>query len=169
MRLFVHLLLVPLAVLIALPAPSMARSTRDDTVLRYATSSWDDGERIRVISPGGGRLAGWFSGLEADSILRMRLNRADAPVRIHRSQMEALEETDGHKRHVLLGMGVGFAVGLVIGTGLKDQHTNPDAFLDLSDLYPAIGGMTGAVLGGTAGFFIKSQKWREVASFRPED
>ena len=170
-----HRLLLCLAFVTLAVSPASASEPDDAasrTVLRNAVVSWDSGDRIRVTVAGaeGTRMTGWYSGLESDSVLRMHLDRDRPPVSVPLHRIRALEESTGRKRHVLLGMGLGLVAGVLVGNLVQNRSSrDADAFLDLPDLYPVIGGMAGLVVGGGVGFFVRSERWHQVASFQPGD
>ena len=165
----IRLLVTAVLLVAATPAAAELSDADARTLLRQATSSWDRGDRIRVVSPQPYKVrwTGWFEGLEGDSALRMTLDPR-APVTVPLRQIGSLEEKVGTKRHwptgAILGLAVGLGAGLVIASG--DDSPKDAFFGDLGDvLWPPIGAGAGLVGGGLIGFFVKTDRFAKVASF----
>jgi hypothetical protein len=77
-------------------------------------------------------------------------------------QITRMEASVGQHRHVVLGLGLGFLAGTVAGIGLgaAGQHGEGRS---LNELGGAISGaFFGTILGGTAGYLWRSDKWIPV-------
>jgi hypothetical protein len=163
---------------VCLAAPWSCLAAENDatsrTILVNTAGSWLPGDRIRVTSPEPYRVhfAGWFTALESDSVLRMRISPAQDPVAIRLHQIGTLEEKIGTKRHFGTGAGVGCLVGLLIGAMMASD--DPEILIDglgtvrmqgLGQLSVVAGGVAGLVLGGAIGYTIKSDRWSVVARF----
>jgi hypothetical protein len=77
-------------------------------------------------------------------------------------QIAKMEVSAGRHRHVGLGLGLGFLTGTLggIGVGAAGQHGEERT---LNELGGAIGGaLIGTIIGGTAGFFWRTDKWIPV-------
>jgi hypothetical protein len=73
-----------------------------------------------------------------------------------------MEASVGQHRHVALGLGLGFLAGTIGGIwlGAAGQHGEARS---LNELGGAIGGaFFGTIIGGTAGYFWRSDKWMPV-------
>jgi hypothetical protein len=77
-------------------------------------------------------------------------------------QITKMEASVGRHRHVGRGLGLGLLAGTLAGIalGAAGQHGEARA---LNELGGAIGGASfGTVIGGTAGFFWRTEKWIPV-------
>jgi len=77
-------------------------------------------------------------------------------------QITKMEASVGRHRHVGLGLGLGFLTGTLggIALGAAGQHGEQRALKELSG---AIGGASfGTIIGGTAGFFWRTERWIPV-------
>jgi len=77
-------------------------------------------------------------------------------------QITKMEVSAGRHRHVGLGLGLGFLTGTLSGIalGATGQHGETRT---LNELSGAIGGATfGTIIGGTAGFFWRTERWIPV-------
>jgi hypothetical protein len=77
-------------------------------------------------------------------------------------QITKMETSAGLHRHVGRGLGLGLLTGTLAGIGLgaAGQHGEARA---LNELGGAIGGaFFGTIIGGTAGFFWRTEKWLPV-------
>jgi len=77
-------------------------------------------------------------------------------------QITKMEVSAGQHRHAGLGLGLGFLTGTVAGIaiGAAGRHGEDRALKELSG---AIGGaFIGTIIGGTAGFFWRTEKWTPV-------
>jgi hypothetical protein len=146
------------------------------TLLLQTASTWLPGDRIRVTTPGPtrARFAGWYSTIEADSVLRMRLTRSDPPVPVHLRQIGILETQVGRKRHVLAGAALGCLVGTLIGAAVAASDEDPEVRIDglgtvrlkgLRQNYILIGAGSGLVLGGAIGLFVRTDSWGFATHF----
>jgi len=146
------------------------------TVLRDVTAGWDVGDRIRLTAPEPYYVqwTGWFASVESDSILRMTLERGQPPAAVRLSQIETIEESVGKKRHLLAGALIGSALGLLVGVIVEASKPEPKdlAFpglgnfqVDTRPVYPAIGLISGFVVGGAIGYTITTDRWQVVATF----
>ena len=142
------------------------------TLLRNTTEAWDLGDRVRVVSPGPYRVgtAGWFAGTGADSILMLRYGRDLPPLSIRLYQIGALEEKAGSKRHIAAGAVVGCVLGTVAGVLIANAHRKESAddsfqLEGLEQIYIPMGLLAGTVAGAALGYTIKTDRWREAASF----
>jgi hypothetical protein len=164
---------------VSLASPGACLAAENDvtnrTVLVNTASSWLPGDRIRITSPEPYRVywTGWFTSLESDSVLRMRISRTEDPVAVRLHQIGTLEEKIGGKRHPGTGAGVGCLVGLLIGAMMAPSE-DPEIPIDglgtfrmrgLGQSYIVVGGVAGLVLGGAIGYTIKSDRWGIVARF----
>jgi hypothetical protein len=78
-------------------------------------------------------------------------------------QITRMDASAGQHRHVALGLGLGFLVGTVAGIGLGATG-QPGETRTLNELSGAIGGaFFGTIIGGTAGYFWRSDKWIPVS------
>jgi hypothetical protein len=78
-------------------------------------------------------------------------------------QITKMEASVGRRRHVGLGLGLGLLTGTVggIALGAAGQHGEARA---LNELGGAIGGaFFGTIIGGTAGFFWRTDRWIPVS------
>lgn len=153
-----------------LPGTSSARVPDDAgrTLLRRATDAWDTGDRVRITSTGpyAAEMTGRFQSLPTDSSLRIRLDHSDAPVDVGLSQIGALSERVGTKRHWRAGAVVGCLVGLAVGALVKDAKDYPSELGNgLRDLYLPFGAAAGALAGAAIGANIRTDRWRVVARF----
>lgn len=77
-------------------------------------------------------------------------------------QITRMEASAGRHRHVGRGLGLGFLTGTLAGIalGAAGQHGEARA---LNELGGAVGGaFFGTIMGGTAGFFWRTEKWIPV-------
>ena len=77
-------------------------------------------------------------------------------------QITKMEVSAGRHRHLGLGLGLGFLTGTLSGIalGATGQHGETRT---LNELSGAIGGATfGTIIGGTAGFFWRTERWIPV-------
>lgn len=77
-------------------------------------------------------------------------------------QITKMEVSAGRHRHAGLGLGLGFLTGTLSGIalGATGQHGEQRTLKELSG---AIGGATfGTIIGGTAGFFWRTERWIPV-------
>jgi hypothetical protein len=77
-------------------------------------------------------------------------------------QITKMEASVGRHRHVGLGLGLGFLTGTLggIALGAAGQHGEARA---LNELGGAIAGaFFGTIIGGTAGFFWRTERWIPV-------
>jgi hypothetical protein len=77
-------------------------------------------------------------------------------------QITKMEVSAGRHRHLGLGLGLGFLTGTLSGIalGATGQHGEQRTLRELSG---AIGGATfGTIIGGTAGFFWRTERWIPV-------
>jgi hypothetical protein len=77
-------------------------------------------------------------------------------------QITKMEASAGRHRHVASGLGIGLLTGTLAGIalGAAGQHGEQRA---LNELGGAIAGASfGTVIGGTAGFFWRSERWIPV-------
>jgi hypothetical protein len=73
-----------------------------------------------------------------------------------------MEVSAARHRHLGLGLGLGFLTGTLSGIalGATGQHGEQRT---LNELSGAIGGATfGTIIGGTAGFFWRTERWIPV-------
>jgi hypothetical protein len=165
-----------IALFASLPANAAPNDAASRSLLVQSASSWNLGERIRVTAPEPMVMTftGWYSGLEADSILLVRLSRDEGHVPVHLRQIGMLESSVGSRRHVMAGATVGCLVGLLIGAAVAGSDRDPEVQIDglgtfqlrgLRTTYIAIGGASGLVLGGAIGYLIRTDRWGFVARF----
>jgi hypothetical protein len=173
-----------LGVLMALlPHPSFAASDSPEAraLLVDTAGEWLPGDRIRVVSPEPYRIGttGWYSSLDGDTGIRMRFSRTDPPVKVGLYQIGTLEEKVGSKRHVATGATVGLVIGLVVGIAYANSHGEEEFEMPrllssepitmrtrgLKQTYIAIGAGSGLVLGGIAGFLVRTDRFGVVATF----
>jgi hypothetical protein len=77
-------------------------------------------------------------------------------------QITKMEASAGQHRHVALGLGLGFLAGTVAGIGLGAAGQHGEA-RTLNELGGAISGaLFGTIIGGAAGYFLRSDKWIPV-------
>jgi hypothetical protein len=173
-----------LGVLIPLvPHPSFAASDSPEAraLLAATASEWLPGDRIRVVSPEPYRIGttGWYSSLDGDTAIRLRVSRSEPPLKVGLRQIGALEEKVGTKRHVATGATVGLLIGLVAGIAYansvgEEEFEIPGPLSSqpvtmhtkgLKQTYIAIGAASGLVLGGIAGFLVRTDRFGVVATF----
>ncbi len=176
--------IVWLGVLVLLvPHPSFAASDSPEAraLLVDTAGEWLSGDRIRVVSPEPYRIGttGWYSSLDGDTAIRLRLSRTDPPVKVGLYQIGALEEKVGTNRHVAAGATVGLLVGLVAGIFYANSHGEEEFEIPgllssepitmrtkgMKQTYIAIGAASGLVLGGIAGFLVQTDRFGVVARF----
>lgn len=183
MSFWIRILCLVTASSMAAPRFSMAApsTTEARTLLADTAGELLPGDRIRIVSPGPYylRTAGWFSSLEGDSVIQMRMSRGEPPVKVGLYQIGALEQKVGTRRHVVTGMMVGLLVGVVAGVAYAEDHGEEEVVLPgfygdqplvlhtngMKQTYIAIGAVSGLVLGGTVGFMAKSDRFGLVATF----
>jgi hypothetical protein len=82
-------------------------------------------------------------------------------------QITKMEASVGQHRHVAVGLGLGLLTGTLAGIalGAAGQHGEARA---LNELGGAIAGaFFGTIIGGTAGFFWRTEKWIPVSLPQP--
>jgi hypothetical protein len=82
-------------------------------------------------------------------------------------QITKMEASAGRHRHVASGLGIGFLTGTLAGIalGAAGQHGEERA---LNELGGAIAGaFFGTIMGGTAGFFRRTERWIPVSLPQP--
>ena len=82
-------------------------------------------------------------------------------------QIAKMDASDGRHRHVGLGLGLGLLAGTLggIALGAAGQHGEART---LDELGGAIGGaFFGTIIGGTAGYFWRTEEWIPVYLPRP--
>ena len=172
----VVLVLLPPHLSLAAPDSPEARALLVDTA-----GEWLPGDRIRVVSPEPYRIGttGWYSSLDGDTAIRMRMSRSEPPVKVGLYQIGALEQKVGTKRHLATGATVGLLVGLAAGLLYANSHGEAEFEIPgllssdpvtvrtkgLKQTYIAIGAASGLVLGGVAGFLIQTDRFGVVATF----
>jgi hypothetical protein len=173
-----------LVLVLVVPHSAFAASDSPEAraLLVDAASEWLPGDRIRVVSPEPYRVGttGWYSSLDGDTAIRMRMSRSEPPVKVGLYQIGALEQKVGTKRHVATGAVVGLVVGTVAGVLYANSHGEEEFEIPaevltprpiiirtkgLKQTYIAIGAASGLVLGGVAGFLIQTDRFGIVATF----
>jgi hypothetical protein len=94
--------------------------------------------------------------------LRYSLGVSSSTVSLGWQQITKMEASVGRHRHAGLGLGLGFLTGTLAGIalGAAGQHGEERTLKELSG---AIGGaFIGTVIGGTAGFLWRTDKWVPV-------
>jgi hypothetical protein len=77
-------------------------------------------------------------------------------------QITKMEVSARRHRHVGLGLGLGFLTGTLAGIALGATGPTGET-RTLNELSGAIGGATfGTIIGGTAGFFWRNERWIPV-------
>ena len=165
------------------PQPSAAApdSMEARTLLVDTAGELLPGDRIRIVSPGPYylRTTGWFSSLQGDSAIQVRMSRGQPPVKVGLYQIGSLEQKVGTRRHVVTGMTVGLLVGVLAGVAYAENHSEEEVVLPefygdqplvvhtsgMKQTYIAIGAVSGLVLGGTIGFMAKTDRFGLVATF----
>ena len=126
-----------------------------------AQESLASGSRVRVTAPDcelRGR-ATTFQAVRADTLV---LATTECPLAL----VARLDVSRGQKSNALLGAGIGFAAG-ASGAVVYCKALNPgdceifgdDVTLEQALIFGALGG----AVGGIAGYFIKTERWDEVA------
>lgn len=172
----VVLVLLPPHLSLAAPDSPEARALLVDTA-----GEWLPGDRIRVVSPEPYRVGttGWYSSLDGDTAIRMRMSRSEPPVKVGLYQIGALEQKVGTKRHLATGATVGLLVGLAAGLLYANSHGEAEFEIPgllssdpvtvrtkgLKQTYIAIGAASGLVLGGVVGFLVQTDRFGVVATF----
>lgn len=163
--------------LTAAPAPAGVPPDQARSVLASAASEWLPGDRLRIVSkePYRTALTARYSSLEGDSIVRVSASGNESPMPIHLRQIGSIEQPSGTKRHVMTGAIVGLAIGSIVGYALarnteEIEFTIPELRTTvrskgLRSTVFAIGSASGLVLGATAGFLIRTDRWGVVARF----
>jgi len=159
---------------LAVPNSHEARTLLVDTA-----GEWYPGDRIRVVSPEpySLRTTGWFSSLQGDSAIQVRMSRGEPPVTVGLYQIGALEEKVGTKRHVVTGMVVGLVIGTLVGFAVAPDE-DPVVAIPFSNdyavnvrmngmrqTYIVMGAVSGMLLGGTIGYFATTDRFGLVATF----
>ena len=123
------------------------------------------GSRVRVTAPEcelRGQAA-TFRALRADTLV---LGTAECPL----ASVTRLDVSGGQKSHALLGAGIGFAAGALVGLvhcsgdagGFSDAGTCDLADDDLTLWVAFVSGAIGGLAGGIVGKWIKTDRWEEV-------
>lgn len=134
-------------------------SAKSRAHLARCAQDWSSDTKLRIAFREGSHSTGRFAGLTGDSVLLLTMPDRTSPAPIPLSRISLVEEPAGVKRHVAVGALAGLGLGLIVGAIMADAAKSNDAFADLSDTYVAIGGLTGIVAGGVAGYFITSDHW----------
>ena len=120
------------------------------------------GARVRVTAPDCALRgqAATFRALRADTLV---LETTECPM----ASVTRLDVNRGRRSHTLLGAGIGFAAGALWGVVLcrrKAGH-HCGVYGSDSDFTPLVAGVLGAgggLVGGFAGYLIKTDRWEEV-------
>lgn len=167
-------ILVLTLVILAAATPIGAASARlpDDagrTLLRATADSWEPGDRVLVTSPEPYHvgLPGWYDSIESDSVIRVRFSRSSEPSPVRLSQIGALSERIGSKRHQRQGVLAGLVLGLWVGAFLEAAvEDDPDAFINGPNRpYIPLGAVAGILAGAAIGSAKISDVWHVVARF----
>ena len=123
------------------------------------------GSRVRVTAPecGLSGQAATFRVLRADTLV---LETTECPLAF----VTRLDVSGGQKSHALLGAGIGFAAGALVGLvhcsgdagGFSDAGTCDLADDDLTLWVTFVTGTIGGLAGGFVGILIKTDRWEEV-------
>jgi len=125
------------------------------------------GTKVRVDAPGrlSSRLVGTVVALRSDTLeVTGRVGTLAAkPARwtglVPLSAIDNLERNYGSKGHALVGMGIGFVVGAVIGKETYDSNCSDCTW---GDLQAVMFGLVGVIPGGIIGAQFRTQLWEKV-------
>ena len=124
-------------------------------------SSLEPGVRVRVTALDCGlrERATEFRALRADALV---LETTECPL----ASVTHLDVSRGRKSHVMRGALIGLAAGVmgtVIGCIGENCEWDDDGVpVDVGPPFPFRIGLAGGVVGGIAGYFIKTERWEEV-------
>ena len=122
----------------------------------------EPGARVRVTAPATGlsRYVGEYVAGDRDTVY-VRGGARDTPLAIPLTSVTLLELRTGEKRPRLLGTGVGFAVGAVVGalTGVPNEDQV------LSALVLAV---PGSFIGFLVGSVLKTDRWEDTVADGPQ-
>ncbi len=119
------------------------------------------GSRVRVTAPDCALRgqAATFRALRADTLV---LETTECPL----SSVTRLDVSRGERSRWARGLGVGFLGGALIGAAYGGTHAGTDAWDLPTDVAVGLGaaffGAGGGLVGGIAGYFIKTDRWEEV-------
>ena len=119
------------------------------------------GSRVRVTAPDCG-LRGQATGFQALRAGTLVLETTECPL----SSVTRLDVSRGERSQWARGLGVGFLGGALIGAVYGGTHAGTDAWDLPTEVAVGLGaaffGAGGALVGGIAGYFIKTDRWEEV-------
>jgi hypothetical protein len=128
----------------------------------------DTGTRARILGAGPDSKFTLITVASARSdSLRYRLAGSSDTRSLAWQQITRMDASVGRHRHVALGLGLGFLTGTLggIALGAAGQHGEARS---LNELGGAISGaFFGTIIGGTAGFLWRTDKWIPVYLPRP--
>jgi hypothetical protein len=128
----------------------------------------DTGARARILGAGPDSRFALITVASARSdSLHYRLAGSSDTRSLGWQQITRMEASVGQHRHVVLGLGLGFLTGTLggIALGAAGQHGEARS---LNELGGAISGaFFGTIMGGTAGYFWRTEKWIPVYLPRP--
>lgn len=115
------------------------------------------GAEIRVSLVSGKTVRGFFQSATAESVV---LNAATSQETFSRQEVKRVQlKRQGHRgRNTLIGLGVGAAGGLAIGTA-ADHGTGGDVFNNLGKIALT---PLGAIIGTVVGVALPTGGWREI-------
>jgi hypothetical protein len=97
------------------------------------------------------------------------LSERDEVLAYHSHDLRKIEVSQGEKRKTLLGLGVGFGVGLAAGFVIcnadKDANTcgsEADLLGDMTAAAVLLTAAMGAGIGAAVGALIKTERWKEA-------
>ena len=125
------------------------------------------GERVRVSTESGATHVGLLSAMTSDAL---EVQSEGGSQRFSVASVTRLDVSRGQKSNAVLGAGVGFAAGalgaVVYCSRAKNEFSGEGKCVlfgdDTTPFQALIFGAAGGLVGGIAGYFIKSDRWEEV-------
>ena len=127
------------------------------------------GERVRVSTESGATHVGLLSAMTSGAL---EVQGEGASQRFSVAFVTRLDVSRGQKSHTLLGAGIGFAAGALVGVvhcsgdaggfsdaGKCDLSDDVDLTLWVTFVIGAIGGLAGGIIAGN---WIKTERWEKV-------
>jgi len=127
------------------------------------------GTKVRVDAPGllSSRLVGTVVALRADTLeVTGRVGTPTAKPAtwtglVPLSTIDNLERSHGSKGHALVGMGIGFVVGAVIGKATYGSDNSSSDF-GWGNVQAVLFGLLGIIPGGIIGAQFRTEQWEKV-------
>jgi hypothetical protein len=161
---------VLLALATVVPAPAAAQDAPPPPAVPVGSLPIGLGARVRVTPVGSEALQGLLAGAGPRGLtLALPTDDPFAPVQRLEFPLESLQRVEistGKKHHLWLGALIGAvalgALGLTTDVEPDDCEGTNDAFCSRGEAV-AYMALTGALVGGTVGFFVKRDRWVPVA------